>query len=388
MQTKFRYSDLFFLLGFPLLAIGIMFSCSVQAEILSVGPGKQFVVPSVAANFAVDGDIVEIDGSGEYLGDVAIWKQNNLTIRGVNGRPHIQAAGNSAGKKGIWVIQGDNVIVENIEFSGAKVPDKNGAGIRQEGRHLTVRNSVFHHNENGILAGKNADSDILIEYSEFQENGAGDGQSHNIYIGNVRELVLRFNIFRGARIGHNIKSRASRNIIEYNIIRDGLNGTASYQVDLPNGGYSVLIGNSIQQGQFAENYTLVAYGMEGLKNSDNRLHLASNTLVNDRHNGVFVKTAKNTKAWLYNNLFVGKGKMLGGPGHGAFNLETESPGFVERMAGDYRLTSKSPSIDKGSSDVLSDAAALLPEYLPGMQAQPVTRINQGVLDIGAYEYQK
>ena len=172
-----------------------IFTCTAQAEILSVGPGEQFILPSVASAFAVDGDIVEIDGSGDYRGDVAIWKQNDLTIRGVNGRPHMQAAGKSAGRKGIWIIKGNNVLVENIEFSEAKVPDKNGAGIRQEGNHLTVKNCFFHHNQNGILAGKNTDSNILIEYSEFQKNGAGDGKSHNIYIGNIKELVLRFNIF-------------------------------------------------------------------------------------------------------------------------------------------------------------------------------------------------
>jgi len=383
MQIKFRYPALYFL-----LVAGIIFSWAAQAAILSVGPGKQFIFPSVAADFAVDGDIVEIDGHGFYRGDVAVWKQNNLTLRGVNGRPHLQAAGKSAGHKGIWVIKGNNVVVENIEFSGAKVPDRNGAGIRQEGNHLTVRNCFFHHNQNGILAGKNTDSDILIEHSRFQENGAGDGRSHNIYIGNVRELVLRFNIIRGARVGHNIKSRASRNIIEYNIIRDGLNGTASYQIDLPNGGYSVLLGNSIQQGPYAENYVLVAYGAEGLKNSDNRLYMASNTLVNDRHNGVFVKIARNARAWLYNNLFVGKGKMLEGPGQAAFNLKTESPGFVARMRGDYRLTASSPAIDKGNSAILAEEIGLLPGYIPGMEAQPKVRTRQGIIDVGAYEYQK
>lgn len=360
---------------------------AAYAEVLSVGPGKQFISPAVASSFAVDGDIVEIDGSGIYQGDVAIWKQNNLIIRGINGRPHIQAAGKSAGQKGTWVIKGNNTVVENIEFSGAKVPDKNGAGIRQEGTHLTIRNCYFHANENGILAGRNKDSDILIEHSEFRENGAGDGKSHNIYIGNVRGLVLRFNIFSGARVGHNVKSRASRNIIKYNIIRDGATGTASYQVDLPNGGYSVLVGNSIQQGQYAENHALVAYGMEGLKNSDNRLYMANNTLVNDRYNGVFVKTAKGAGAWLYNNLFAGKGKMLEGPAQADFNLATESPGFVGRMRGDYRLTADSQAIDKGSTEVLSGDHDLLPQYLPSIDAQPIARDIHGMLDIGAYEFQ-
>ncbi|MDT8383068.1 MAG: right-handed parallel beta-helix repeat-containing protein [Gammaproteobacteria bacterium] len=366
------------------LCVGLL--PAAYAEVLSVGPGKQFISPAVAATFAVDGDIVEIDGSGIYQGDVAIWKQNNLIIRGINGRPHLQAAGKSAGQKGIWVIKGNNVLVENVEFSGAKVPDKNGAGIRLEGTHLTIRNCYFHHNENGILSGKDKESIILIEHSEFQENGAGDGQSHNIYIGAIKELVLRFNTFRGAKIGHNVKSRAARNIIKYNIIRDGANGTASYQVDLSNGGYSVLVGNSIQQGQYAENYSLIAYGMEGLKNSDNRLYMANNTLVNDRHNGVFVKTAKGSEAWLYNNLFVGKGKMLEGPAQASFNLATESPGFVARMRGDYRLTADSPSIDKGSAEVLSGENDLLPRYLPSKDLPLLTRDIQGALDIGAYEF--
>lgn len=47
--------------------------------------------------------------------------------------------------------------MEWIEFSGATVPDKNGAGIRQEGVPLTVRHCRFHDNENCILAG-----DVLV----------------------------------------------------------------------------------------------------------------------------------------------------------------------------------------------------------------------------------
>jgi len=52
------------------------------------------------------------------------------------------------------VIRGNDVIVENIEFSGARVPDRNGAGIRPEGRNFTVRNCRFYDCENGILGGQ------------------------------------------------------------------------------------------------------------------------------------------------------------------------------------------------------------------------------------------
>ena len=49
-------------------------------------------------------------------------------------------------------------MVERIEFSGAKVGGRNGAGIRLEGADLTIRDSYFHHNQMGLLTGRNPDS--------------------------------------------------------------------------------------------------------------------------------------------------------------------------------------------------------------------------------------
>lgn len=72
-------------------------------------------------------------------------------------------------------------MVENIEFTGAKVRDKNGAGIRSEGTNLAISKCYFHDNQNGVLAGKNLQSSIVIADSVFEKNGFGDGQSHNIY---------------------------------------------------------------------------------------------------------------------------------------------------------------------------------------------------------------
>src|SRR5687768_16216160 len=123
-----------------------------SGRVLSVGPGLMFPTPSKAAAMARDGDVVEIHAA-IYSGDVAVWRANHLTLRGVGGRPHLKADGASAQGKAIWVIQGQNTIVENIEFSGAKVPDGNGAAIRQEGVGLIVRECYIHDNEMGILAG-------------------------------------------------------------------------------------------------------------------------------------------------------------------------------------------------------------------------------------------
>jgi hypothetical protein len=65
-----------------------------------------------------------------------------------------------------------------------------------------------------------------------------------------------------AKIGHDVKSRARENYILYNRISDGPDGTASYEVDLPNGGLSYLIGKVIQQGPRTDNNTIVSYGAE------------------------------------------------------------------------------------------------------------------------------
>ena len=146
----------------PLLALGVLVAPGARAATRTVGPGKTSARPCAAIAAAQDGDVIEID-AGTYSGDVCAVARSNLTLRGVGGRAHLDAAGTAYGGKAIWVIQGANTTVENIEFSGTTVPDMNGAGIRQEGKNLTIRGSYFHDDEDGILAGDNAASEILIE---------------------------------------------------------------------------------------------------------------------------------------------------------------------------------------------------------------------------------
>jgi hypothetical protein len=99
---------------------------------------------------------------GDYAGDVAVWRQNDLILRGVGGRPHLRAAGRAAERKAIWVIKGDRVTVDNLEFSGARVPSHNGAGIRAEGAGLTIRRRRLHHNKMGLLTNPSANGFIVI----------------------------------------------------------------------------------------------------------------------------------------------------------------------------------------------------------------------------------
>ena len=95
------------------------------------------------------------------------WSTDHLTIVGVHGRAHLEAAGQSSEGKAIWVIAGNDTTIENIEFSGARVPDQNGAGIRQEGENLLLEHCYFHDNQEGILAADNPASSIVIDSSVF-----------------------------------------------------------------------------------------------------------------------------------------------------------------------------------------------------------------------------
>ncbi len=372
-------------------------SCSLwllgnaHAEVLAVGPGRPYAQPSVAAEFAQDGDVIEIDASGRYDGDVAVWRQNRLTIRGIGGRPHIHGTGAHAKGKGLWLIQGNDTVVENIEFSGARVPDKNGAGIRQEGSGLTVRRCYFHDNQNGILAGKNKQSSILIEHSEFARNGHGRGQTHNIYVGRIRRFEIRFSYIHHAKIGHNVKSRAMENHILYNRIMDEKNGTSSYAVDLPNGGLSFLIGNLIQQGPLTDNRSIISYGAEGLTHSDNQLWIVNNTITNDRSSAIFIKAKEGAQAHILNNLFIGKGILLKGRGQLSHNIGPDSSeNVVARKTYDYQLIAGAPAIGAGlGAEALAHLGKgfdLAPkfEYVHLANSRPRRQVGQ--MDIGAYEY--
>jgi hypothetical protein len=385
---------------------------SRTGQIIRVGPQLAVKWPSEAARIARDGDVVEIQ-AGTYEGDAAVWRQNRLVIRSVGGRAHLKAGGINAEGKGIWVIKGNDVTVEGVEFSEARVPDGNGAGIRQEGANLTIRDCYFHHNENGLLSGGSPASRILIENSEFAYNGSASGRTHNIYVGDVRSFVLRYSYVHHAHIGHNVKSRARMNHILYNRIGDEKDGDSSYLVDLSSGGRAVILGNILQQGRRTENSTLVSLGAEGNAAGD-RFDLVNNTMINERvEGGVFVRNISPGAANLVNNILAGNGEALVGVGTMQANLISSSvassgslaarpvdtfvvrglrnyraafAGFSDPATYDYRLAPASPAIDLGIDPETLEPSGPKPveQYVHRASKEP--REPRGQIDIGAYEF--
>lgn len=362
-----------------------------QGATRTVGPSGTYMQPCQAIAAATDGDTIEIDAAGSYAGDVCEIAKNGLTLRGVGGRPKLDAAGQSSGGKAIWVISGDDTTVENVEFANASVPDMNGAGIRQEGANLTVRGCYFHDNQDGILAGDNSTSQILIERTEFDHNGAGDGYSHNLYINHVAKLTFRYNWSHRAVVGHLLKSRAAETYVLENRLTGEVDGTESYEIDVPNGGKTYVIGNIVEQGKNTENPVMLAYQEEGtnVANPSDALVVASNTFVNDHGSGTFVSVGASvaTPAHLVDNVFVGGGTPCNqAPAMVTASYTGTAPGFVDAAHYDYHLAAGSPCIGAGVSPGSAGGYSLLPTEQYVHPANSEARVTVGVIDIGAYEF--
>jgi hypothetical protein len=259
------------------------------------------------------GDTIHIS-AGDYRGDVATWRASNLTICGIGGRAKLYADGVHEAGKGIWVITGSNTTIHSIEFHDAKVPDQNGAGIRQEGPTLTLRDTGFYDNENGILTDDGTTSTITIEYSEFARNGFGDGFTHNIYVSRIGVLQVRYSYFHEAKIGHNLKSRARENYIENSYFIDGPNGTSSYLLNFDNGGRAVVRGNLLHKGPKADNSILITHYANIWGAAYNSLTLEHNTLVSTYPRGQFINVNTGAAVTLTANIFAGTSNpsLIGG----------------------------------------------------------------------------
>ena len=247
--------------------------------VLTVEPGQSI---EAAVAQASPGDTIDVQ-AGIYTNDfIGIYK--NLTVQAVGGPVQLVATADPPNGKAIIDEGGAGITVtiNGFDIRGAVVPDGNGAAIRYEGGSLTLNNDYFHNNEEGLLGAADPNGSITINNSEFAFNGFGDvGHTHNLYVGDIALLTITDSYFHDANVGHEIKSRADNTVITNSRIFD-LAGTASYSIDLPNGGDATIQNNVIEQGPNSENPYILAYGEEGQSNPGTSVLIANNVIVNDR----------------------------------------------------------------------------------------------------------
>lgn len=272
----------------PATAAAAFLAFAGEAAVLHVGTGFPYARPSDAAKAVQDGDTVVIH-EGDYHADVCVWRASDLDIGGVSPeKVHLYADGAIAQGKAIWIFTGANVRVSGVTFHDAACPDRNGTGIYlEQGFHgsCEIRRCAFLGNENGVRCGRLDDCELLLDGCLFSGNGAGDGYSHNLYIGDIPKLTMRWCLSDHCRKGHALKSRARETVVENCAFDDGDDGECSYLADFPNGGRVTVSGCTFVQSPKASNGGMVAYGQERNLHPGSRLTFRGNVLENRRRAG-------------------------------------------------------------------------------------------------------
>lgn len=279
----------------------------VQAEppstgsVLTVGAGRQFRTIGAAVAASRDGDVVEVD-AGTYTDDFA-EVNTRITLRGIGGMVHVVAISPPPNGRAAFTVYADATF-DGFEVSGVQVPNLNGAAVWHQRGRLTLLNSYFHDNQMGVLTNYDRTSTLTIRNCEFAGNIASGstsetGLTHNFYAGGIARLTVENSYFHDATLGHQLKSRALETIVVNSRFAD-FAGTASYSIDMPNGGRAVLVGNTIEQGPNSDNPVIIAFGEEGASNGgqhpDSRLEMRGNTVVNRLPGGLMLWNASGAPA--------------------------------------------------------------------------------------------
>ena len=261
-----------------LMACGALSATAAQAAAWVVTPEGGPAALADAVTRAADGDTVELM-PGEYKGTLVL-DQRRLTLRGT-GKVVVQGGGQAGDAKALWTVRGGEVLIEGIEFRGARARDGTGAGVLLDGGKLTLRKTQLFDNEYGLLAVNSPQAELTIENSVFGQAPKVEGGLHHLLnVGRIAKLRITGSRFQQGFEGHLIKSRAREAFIAYNFIHDGLRGGASLEIDIALAGDATVIGNVIAQGSDTQNPVLLSYGSEGAAWDLNRLRVAHNTFVN------------------------------------------------------------------------------------------------------------
>lgn len=273
---------------------------------------KSYLSLQEAFKAVQDGGVIYI-GPGIYKQGAAL-DADNVTIVGSDGTHFMDTI---VGGKATFVIRGKNTTMRNIECSGAKAGDRNGACIRFEGYNLTLNNVYFHDSQSGLLASNGDRGLIDLKYVRMERLGKA-GRAHAVYV-NGGKFRMRYSIILSSKDqAHAIKSRALETTLIGNVIAS-LDGDDSRLVDIPNGGKVLLKDNLFVEGPKTVNYQILSWGVEGPRDyPEHSFIMQNNMVVSDRARGSVLlglhKTAILPTPVIGSNVFIGRyqGKLPDG----------------------------------------------------------------------------
>src|SRR4051812_7744530 len=338
---------------------------------LNVGPGSQFATIASAVNAAASGDVIQVQ-AGTYTNDFLDFAKN-ITLQAVNGEVKMVETTSPPDGKAM-ITESGNVAINGFDISGVTVPDANGAAVRYQGGNLTLTNDYFHNNQDGLLGAADPNGTITVTHSEFAFNGVGgDGHTHNIYAGSIAKLTIDNSYFHDANVGHEIKSRAANTVVTDSRILDN-NSTASYSIDLPNGGNATIASNVIEQGPNTQNPAILAYGEEGHSNPGTNFSIANNTIVNDDGGNAYLLLNGTTTVPAFTQDSV-------------YGLDAAHLGAPINASGTTFLASR-PPVDTSSLSFINPTTTSTPTPTPAPTPTPTPAPNSGlVLNVSEDAYQ-
>ncbi|MDB4966810.1 MAG: putative peptidoglycan bound protein, partial [Myxococcales bacterium] len=382
------------------------------------------------------GDVIEVD-AGTYTDQCQLTASGTaaqpIVMRGVAGpRPVFDATGkdlSGAGPVPRAIFQwngGSYWVVEHLELeNAANTSGANGSGFRVTagGHDITLRDLSIHDCQDG--AQSDGASTITIESSEIFHNGAGDGQSHNLYL-QGESVRLIGNHIHDSVVGQNIKLRTRYIEILYNLVEN----SGNYEMDLIQGpttsmpnANAILIGNvvvrAVDAGVNGNNGQTIVFSSDdpNAVGRNGSLYAINNTFIlrnaSNKLFHVISPVAGVSHVYLFNNivhatvagtsltfdtatadLVSGSNNFIstavgGVPATVTTTIGGADPGFA--ATGDYRLAAASPAIDAAlANPMFVDGAGMMQSGVPTLHvAAPLGTSPRPVdarLDVGAFEF--
>lgn len=406
-----------------------MINCLKGAE-FEVGPDRENKTLQEITGKLRPGDRVMVDGGATYPGGITLGGADPLNtapiwIKGVpvaGKRPLL--SGVSAPGQAVLRVTGSHYVIEGFDLTAGG--DARAARcFYNVGDDVTLRKCVVHDCPFTGIAGSDTSGSLTLDHVEVYHCGSGL-YAHQIYVGsslarypNALFRMTGCYVHDGAG-GNNVKSRVTRNEIEYNWIE----GAMYHELDLigPDGKAqsmpaaahcdAIVMGNVLLKTDDSKG-TVARFGSDGNDSSRGAYEFVNNTVIvkstGAAKMGLFWIKGQVGKIVFRNNVFwseVGPMSLLPKdetniPTVGIsnwvpdetmnipatwFTLHGGNPGFIDPAAGNYWPAKGSPLI--GSGKLAADA--LVPAKVPptpaGLMENDIGRPSARARDIGAFPY--